>query len=135
LTDASLASIARLTELEEINLSGARIDGSGFVHLARLEKLKVSVIPGSVLDDAALMNLGRLTSLRELYLVKRSGGRSVPLRQSSAESYQMTSSVAWTDRTRHGSRWRKTWAAACSTSWPRAGTARSLPPSEPDSAN
>ena len=34
-----------------------------------------------------------------------------------------------------GSRWRKTWAAACSTSWPPARTGGSHPPSEPDSAN
>ena len=38
-------------------------------------------------------------------------------------------------RPRPGRRWRKTWAEACSTSWPPARTGGSHPPSEPDSAN
>ena len=38
-------------------------------------------------------------------------------------------------RPRRGKRWRKTWAAACSTSWPPAGTSGSPPPSRPASAN
>ena len=38
-------------------------------------------------------------------------------------------------RPRRGRRSRKTWAAACSTSWPPARTGGSRPPSEPASAN
>jgi len=38
-------------------------------------------------------------------------------------------------RVRPGSRWRKTWAAACSTSWSPARTSGSRPPSETACAN
>ena len=68
LTDAALSPLEGLPDLEEINLSGASITGSGFVHLAGLTHLKSLVIPGSPLDDAGLANLGRLTSLTQLYI-------------------------------------------------------------------
>ena len=38
-------------------------------------------------------------------------------------------------RPRRGRRSRKTWAEACSTSWPPARTSGSRPPSEPGSTN
>ncbi len=68
LTDATLAHLGGLPDLEEINLSGASISGSGLVHLAGLRQLKSLVIPHTLLDDAGLANLGRLTGLRELYI-------------------------------------------------------------------
>jgi hypothetical protein len=68
LTDATLAHIAGLTNLEEITLSGANITGTGLVHLAGMGKLKSLVIPNTALDDAGLAELGRLTSLQKLYI-------------------------------------------------------------------
>ncbi|MFI5455944.1 MAG: leucine-rich repeat domain-containing protein [Isosphaerales bacterium] len=68
LTDATLAHIAGLTNLEEITLSGTGIAGSGLIHLTGLGKLKSLTIPGSPLDDAAQANIGRLTSLQKLYI-------------------------------------------------------------------
>ena len=68
LTDATLGSLAGLAELEEINLSGASLTGSGLVHLTGLKQLESLEIPSTALDDAGLANLGRLTGLRRLYI-------------------------------------------------------------------
>jgi len=68
LTDATLAHIAGLTNLEEITLSGTGITGSGLVHLAGLGKLRSLSIPNTPLGDAGLANLGRLAGLKRLYI-------------------------------------------------------------------
>ena len=68
MTDASLAALAGLTNLEAINLSGTNMTGSGLVHLAGLSHLRILSIPNSPLDDAGLANVGRLTGLTALYI-------------------------------------------------------------------
>ena len=57
-TDAALAQIAGLTELEEISLSGATITGSGLVHLTGLKKLGSLSLSHAPLDDVGLRTWG-----------------------------------------------------------------------------
>src|SRR4029077_12135182 len=68
LTDGSLAYLRGLRKLQEINLSGANIKGSGLRHLHGMRQLKSLVIPNTALDDAGLANLGWLPGLRKLYI-------------------------------------------------------------------
>ena len=58
----------RAANLEEINLFGASITGSGLRPPRRIRRLKSLVIPNSALDDAGLASLGWLTGLTKLYI-------------------------------------------------------------------
>ena len=57
LSDSGLVHLGLLTNLEELTLSGTKIDGSGLGHLAGLGRLRSLVIPMSKLSDEGLCSL------------------------------------------------------------------------------
>jgi hypothetical protein len=72
MTDAAVAYISALTNLQHIEFRDTKINGAGLVHLAGMRRLRWLSLTGSDLDDAGLANLASLTSLRTLRI---SGGK------------------------------------------------------------
>lgn len=67
-TDAGLASLRGLLELEEFSISGARLNGPGLAHLADLPALRSLRLGSCQIDDACLASLLGLERLQELDL-------------------------------------------------------------------
>jgi hypothetical protein len=68
-TDASLAQLEGLPDLDTLNLGGARIDGSGLAHLRASTKLKWLSLECTHVDDAGLTNLAGFSDLTYLNLL------------------------------------------------------------------
>ncbi|MEK6235002.1 MAG: hypothetical protein N2C14_09835 [Planctomycetales bacterium] len=67
-TDADLAPLRRLTQLEWLVLSRTQIGDEGLVHIQGLTRLRVLWLDGTQVTDAGLVHLHGLTRLRELHL-------------------------------------------------------------------
>ena len=69
-TDDALEHLAGLTTLEELNIAGTRINGSGFGYLNRLDNLTVLLCGGCVhITDNSLVHLRSLDRLTTLGLI------------------------------------------------------------------
>ncbi len=68
-TDAGLAQLEGLPDLDTLNLGGARIDGSGLAHLRASTKLKWLSLECTHVDDAGLTNLAGFSDLTYLNLL------------------------------------------------------------------
>ena len=68
ITDAGLANLAALTELETLHLDGTGVRGEGLKHLQRMKKLKELYLENTRLDDNGLAIIGSLRSLTWLEL-------------------------------------------------------------------
>jgi Leucine-rich repeat (LRR) protein len=68
ISDAGLAPLAGLTNLESITLDYAKAGAAGVAHLKGLKKLRRLSLRESLVNDAALAHLAGLTELRELRL-------------------------------------------------------------------
>jgi eukaryotic-like serine/threonine-protein kinase len=69
LSDAALADLGKLPNLERLLLMHVRISDAGLVHLAQLSKLKVLRLDGTKVSDAGLAHLKNLVSLETLWLI------------------------------------------------------------------
>ncbi len=67
-TDADLAHLAGLTNLEGLYLSGTQVTDAGLAHLAGLTNLQELDLGNTQVTDAGLAHLAGLTNLVELYL-------------------------------------------------------------------
>ncbi|HEU4455116.1 MAG TPA: c-type cytochrome domain-containing protein, partial [Longimicrobium sp.] len=67
-TDADLATVARLGHLTRLSLDGTEVGDAGLVHLASLRHLEYLNLYGTAVTDAGLEALETLTGLRSLYL-------------------------------------------------------------------
>jgi len=67
-TDAGLAQLQSLTELEELDLRGTQVTGAGLAHLQGLTRLQVLFVTGIQFKDAELVHLQRLANLQWLSL-------------------------------------------------------------------
>ena len=68
-TDAGLAQLEGLPDLDTLNLGGAKIDGSGLAHLRGSTKLKWLSLECTQVDDAGLANLAGFSELTYLNLL------------------------------------------------------------------
>ena len=64
----SYAPIARLTSLDDLEISGERLTDAGLIHLAGLTRLEFLRIDGGAITGAGLSHLRSMTRLRSLYL-------------------------------------------------------------------
>jgi len=69
-TDAHMAHLARLTDLEYITLCRAEITDNGLAHLKDLTKLEYLVIVSPHITDAGLVHLRGLSKLKNVDLVR-----------------------------------------------------------------
>ncbi len=67
-TDAGLAQLGGLANLEELNLLGTRVTGPGLAHLKDLSKLKSLDLGCTKITDTGLVHAGKLTGLESLSL-------------------------------------------------------------------
>ena len=67
-TDARLAQIAGLTQLQELSIYNAPITDAGLAHLARLPRLQRLWLDNTRITDAGLAQLAGLTQLQELHI-------------------------------------------------------------------
>ena len=67
-TDADLAAVASLKNLNKLNLSKTKITDAGAPQLKALEKLESLNVYGTELGDAALTAIGELKGLKRVYL-------------------------------------------------------------------
>ncbi len=68
LTDKGLAALTQLEKLERLYLTDTRITDAGFVHLAGLKSLQLLSLENTATTDAGLAQLEPLTNLQTLYL-------------------------------------------------------------------
>jgi hypothetical protein len=68
-TDAGLAQLEGLPDLDTLNLGGARIDGSGLAHLRASKKLKWLSLECTLVDDAGVKHLAEFSDLTYLNLL------------------------------------------------------------------
>jgi Flp pilus assembly protein TadD len=68
-TDAGLAQLEWLPDLDTLNLGGAKIDGSGLAHLRESKRLKWLSLECTQVDDAGAVNLAGFTDLTYLNLL------------------------------------------------------------------
>ena len=68
-TDAGLAQLEGLPDLDTLNLGGAKIDGSGVAHLRESKKLKWLSLECTQVDDAGVVNLAGYSELAYLNLL------------------------------------------------------------------
>ncbi len=68
ITDAGLARIAQMHELEQLRLESAAITDAGLADLEQLTKLRHLHLIDAAITDAGLEHLEKLTGLRSLYL-------------------------------------------------------------------
>ena len=68
-TDAGLAQLEGLPDLDTLNLGGAKIDGSGVAHLRESKKLKWLSLECTQVDDAGVTNLAGFSELAYLNLL------------------------------------------------------------------
>ena len=68
ITDAGLANITELVNLESLELSRTRVTDAGLVHLQKLAKLKNLALRGTQITDGGLAHLERFTQLQQLDL-------------------------------------------------------------------
>lgn len=66
--DADLKSVAKLTALRELRLTGAAIEGKGLSDLTELQRLETLVLRRTMVDDDGVRRLTPLASLRRLDL-------------------------------------------------------------------
>lgn len=66
--DSDLIVLKNLTQLESLNLDGAKIDGSGFAHLKNLKKLETLSLSHTLITDNNLIYLNSLTGLTKIEL-------------------------------------------------------------------
>jgi len=71
-TDAALDYVSRLTELEDLDLSGTDVTDRGLAYLKRLTKLKRLSLDDTKITDRGLEHLEGLNSLRALSLKRTS---------------------------------------------------------------
>jgi YHS domain-containing protein/uncharacterized membrane protein len=67
-TDAGLAELARMPNLQRLRLERTAVTDAGLAHLANHQKLEYLNLWGTGISDAGLEPLTRLPSLRQLYL-------------------------------------------------------------------
>ena len=67
-TDEGLAHVANLKELEGISLAGTKVTGKGLIHLRGLKKLQVLDLGHTKVGDEGLAHLQSLPALRSLHL-------------------------------------------------------------------
>jgi hypothetical protein len=67
-TDADLARLQGLTELEDLDLHNTEVSDEGLRHLSALAHLRWLNLNGTRVTDAGLVHLERLRELRRLYL-------------------------------------------------------------------
>ena len=67
-TDAGLKNLARLTQLQHLQLTGPQLTDAGLKELARLKQLQMLEISSTKVTDAGLKELAGLTQLQELSL-------------------------------------------------------------------
>ena len=68
ITDAGMANLQGLTNVEELFLAGTRITDAGLVHLEDLTNLEELELSGTQITDAGLMHLKGLIKLDTLFL-------------------------------------------------------------------
>lgn len=68
ITDDGLAALAGMARLEELELTGSRLEGPGLVHLGHLGSLRRLTLDDTRIKDASLSHLAGLNQLRELSL-------------------------------------------------------------------
>ena len=68
ITDAGLANLAGLTRLQHFRLSNTRITDGGLAHIAGLTQLQMLGLDNTKVTDAGLANLAGLTRLQSLSL-------------------------------------------------------------------
>lgn len=68
-TDAGLAELEGLPDLDTLNLGGARINGSGLAYLQGSKKLKWLSLECTQIDDAGVKNLAEFSDLTYLNLL------------------------------------------------------------------
>jgi hypothetical protein len=68
LDNRGMEGLAKLTELERIQIDTSSVTDAGFAHLAGLEKLNSLQITAPQLTDAGLEHLAGLTNLEDLWL-------------------------------------------------------------------
>ena len=81
-TDAPLAHLKGLTELNTLGLQGTKITDAGLVHLKPLAKLRVLNLSQTRITDRNLKDLAGLTELRMLYLEED------PIKEESVQKFQ-----------------------------------------------
>ncbi|MBQ18678.1 MAG: twin-arginine translocase subunit TatC [Planctomycetaceae bacterium] len=69
ITDAGLAALVPLTNLQLLNLAGTKITNTGLETLARLKTLKTLLISSPEIDDGAMASITSHSGLEELNLV------------------------------------------------------------------
>ena len=69
-TDADLAPLAGMTDLEVLDLSYTKVTDAGLKHVAKLTKLKQLSVYGTKVSDAGLVHLKGVTSLETLFLAE-----------------------------------------------------------------
>ncbi len=68
ITDAGLVHLAALTDLRTLNLSNTGINGAGLVHLKAMSRLREVSLGNSSLNSAGLAHLAGLSELRKIHL-------------------------------------------------------------------
>jgi internalin A len=68
LTDAGIASVASLTKLKILDVSGSQITDAGMVALKKLSRLKELALSGTRVGDAGMRSVAPLSDLRVLEL-------------------------------------------------------------------
>ena len=66
--DRDIVLFKHLSQLRELNLAYAEINGSGFESLVCLRNLKRLFLAGTRIDDTGVQAIGKLTALEELLL-------------------------------------------------------------------